>query len=181
MKRALNTQTVWAKEKSQLGHGGPSLRQTSGTDPPIKDLSKCHQWVWGLTHRRAIKAEIIAIHRDWIYNQACTRSHDIHAISYSFIMLDDHLILTMKRKLSSDSLEFIDQIAIKYWPWNALLQKSFQANLVFKYQLWMSLVDVRECFTKFMILIALFQHLSSKNRFLLLKSLTFEHIRLCPI
>ena len=40
-KRALNSQTVIAKENPHLSLGGPSLRQTSGTDPPIKDLSHC--------------------------------------------------------------------------------------------------------------------------------------------
>ena len=39
-KRALNTQTVRAKEYPQLRHVGTSLRQTSGTDPPIKDVSQ---------------------------------------------------------------------------------------------------------------------------------------------
>ena len=38
MNRAL-TQTVGAKETPQLSHGGSSLKQTSDTDPPIKDLS----------------------------------------------------------------------------------------------------------------------------------------------
>ena len=35
--------------------------------------------------------------------------------------------LIMER-LSSDSFEFINYISIKYWPWNVLLQKTFQAN-----------------------------------------------------
>ena len=41
IKRSLNTQTVRAKENPQFSHGGPSLRQTSGTDSLIEDLSQC--------------------------------------------------------------------------------------------------------------------------------------------
>ena len=42
MNMPLNAQTGKAKEKPQFSHGGPSLRQISGTDPMIKDLSYCH-------------------------------------------------------------------------------------------------------------------------------------------
>ena len=38
------------------------------------------------------------------------------------------------------------------------------------------MVEFIECFTKFMILVALFQQLSSQNGFHLLNSHTFEHI-----
>ena len=41
MKRALNSQTVRAKETPQLSHGGRSFIQISGTGLPIKDLSQC--------------------------------------------------------------------------------------------------------------------------------------------
>ena len=37
---ALNSLTVGAKEKTLLSHNGPSQRQTSGADPPMKEL--CH-------------------------------------------------------------------------------------------------------------------------------------------
>ena len=38
-KMALNTHTVRARDPPYLNHGGHSLRQKLGTDPPIKDLS----------------------------------------------------------------------------------------------------------------------------------------------
>ena len=37
-----------------------------------------------MIHRRAIKEETIAIHRDVVYNQACRLTHGIHVVSYSF-------------------------------------------------------------------------------------------------
>ena len=37
-RRALNSQTVRAKEHPLATHGGPSQRQTSGTDRPMKVL-----------------------------------------------------------------------------------------------------------------------------------------------
>ena len=89
-------------------------------------------------------------------------------------MLDDLFKLIMKRRLSSGNFEFKDQIAIKYWLWNALLQKSFQVNIVIvtinseclRYNLEKSLWYWWLCFS----------NLAVKKLFLLLKSLTFEHI-----
>ena len=37
--------------------------------------------IWGLTHRRTIKEETIAINRGWVYSQACRLSYDIQVIS----------------------------------------------------------------------------------------------------
>ena len=66
VKRAHDSQIVKAKENLKWSHGGPSYSQASGTNPLIKALSqRCH-WVWGLTHRRAIKEETTAINSDWV-------------------------------------------------------------------------------------------------------------------
>ena len=54
----------------------------------------CHR-VWGLSHHIAIKEEAIAINVDWVYNQACRLSHNIHAISLSY-MIDDLFYLMVK-------------------------------------------------------------------------------------
>ena len=59
-KRAHDSQIVRAKEKLKMSHGGPSYRKASGTNPPIKVLRQSHHWVWGMTHRHAIKEETIA-------------------------------------------------------------------------------------------------------------------------
>ena len=40
--------------------------QAPGTNPPIKALRQSRHRVWGLTHRRAVKEETIAINRDWV-------------------------------------------------------------------------------------------------------------------
>ena len=40
----------------------------------------------------------------------------------------------MKSRLSNNSFEFIDHITIKYKTWNTLVQKGFQANIVFNEQ-----------------------------------------------
>ena len=48
--------------------------------------------------------------------------------------------------LSNDSFEFINRTQIKHWLWNALLQNSFQANIVFNDQLWLSSVEFGNCF-----------------------------------
>ena len=37
---------------------------------------------------------IIAINRDWVHNQECRLSHDIHVVSYSFIMFKNRFKLT---------------------------------------------------------------------------------------
>ena len=78
---AHDSQIVSAKENLKLNHGGPSYSKASGTNPPIKTLRQCRHWVWGLTHHRATKEEIIAINRNWVYNQECRLSHDIQVIS----------------------------------------------------------------------------------------------------
>ena len=56
---------------------GPSLRMKKKESTPP----------FGLTHRRAIKEETIAINRDWVQNQACRLSHDIQVISNPYITL----------------------------------------------------------------------------------------------
>ena len=84
-KRAHDSQIAWAKENLKLSHGGPSQKQASGTSQPIKALHQDHHWVWGRTLHRAIKEETIAINRDWVYNQACRLSQDIHVVSHPFI------------------------------------------------------------------------------------------------
>ena len=66
-KRAKESQIVRANENLKLSHGGPSYCQASDTNPQIKILCQSRHLVWGLTHRRAIKEETIAINRDWIY------------------------------------------------------------------------------------------------------------------
>ena len=71
---AHDPQTVRAKENLKLSYNGPSQGQASCTNQRIKALRQGHHWVWGhvwgLTHRRAIKEETIAIKRDLVYNQA---------------------------------------------------------------------------------------------------------------
>ena len=69
---AHDSQIVRANENLRLSHGGPNYSQASGTNPPVKALRQSRHWVWGLTQRRPIKEETIAINRDWIYKQACT-------------------------------------------------------------------------------------------------------------
>ena len=46
---------MWAKESLKFSYGGPSQRQASGTNQQIKALRQDHHWVWGQTHRCAIK------------------------------------------------------------------------------------------------------------------------------
>ena len=55
MKQAHNSEIVRAKENLKLNHGGSSQRQASGTNQPIKALHQGRHWIWGLTHRRAIR------------------------------------------------------------------------------------------------------------------------------
>ena len=64
-KMAHGSQIVRAKENLKFSHGGPSNTQASGTNPPIKALRQSHHWVWGLTHRRAIKEETDS-YRPWL-------------------------------------------------------------------------------------------------------------------
>ena len=101
--------------------------------------------VWGLTHSCAINEEItiVSLNRGWVYNQACRLSHNNTFISHSFIILHDLFELIRKRRLTDDSFEFINLIAIKYNVWYAVLQKSFQANFVVNDKLWVSSVKFR--------------------------------------
>ena len=104
----LNSQIVRAKENLKLSHVGSSYRQASVINPPIKALRQSRQWVWNLTHRRAIKEATIAINRDWVNNQACTLSHDIQVISNIFITFDYHFELITKTKFFNNSFEFLN-------------------------------------------------------------------------
>ena len=72
------SQIVQAKENLKLSHGGPSQRQESGINQPIKVYVRAIIRVCGLTHRRAIKEATKAINHDWVYNPTCRLSHDIH-------------------------------------------------------------------------------------------------------
>ena len=54
-------------------------------------------------------------------------SHNIHAISHCFKMLYDLFKLIMNRRLSNDSFEFIDQIAIKYLVLKCLVVEEFSS------------------------------------------------------
>ena len=100
-KRDHASQIVRAKENYKLSHGELSYSQTSGTNPPMKALRQSRHWVWGLTHRREIKEETIAINRDWVYNQAYRPSHDIQVISNFFIMFDTLFELISKIRFSN--------------------------------------------------------------------------------
>ena len=82
---AHDSQIVRAKENLKLSYGGPSQRQTLGTNQWIKALRQGIILSEALTHRRAIKVETIAINRDWVYNQACRLTHDSYAVSHFFI------------------------------------------------------------------------------------------------
>ena len=58
MKMAHDSQIVRAKGSLKLSYGGPSQRQASDTNQQIKaKIWQGRHWVWGLTHRRAIKEE----------------------------------------------------------------------------------------------------------------------------
>ena len=61
-----------------------------------------------MIYRHVIKEEIIAINCDWVSNQACRLSHNIHVISNSFIMLNDLFEMIRKRKHSNESFEYIN-------------------------------------------------------------------------
>ena len=62
-KRAHVSQIARAKENLKLSYGGHSQGQAPGTNQLIKALCQGRHWVWGLTHRRAIKEENRAIQR----------------------------------------------------------------------------------------------------------------------
>ena len=52
------------------------------------------------------------LNRDWVYNQASKLSHDIHAISHSFIMFNNLFKLITKIRLYNNSFKFINEIAL---------------------------------------------------------------------
>ena len=74
------SQIVKDKESLAMSHGAFSQKQGPGFNPQITGLRMGLSWVSGLTHRRAIKEETIAVNPDWIYNQTCRLLHDIHVI-----------------------------------------------------------------------------------------------------
>ena len=45
---------------------GPATHKHQAQTHPIKNLRQNRHRVWGLTHRREIKEETIAINRDWV-------------------------------------------------------------------------------------------------------------------
>ena len=79
-KSAHDLQIVRATDNLKFSYRGPSLGQASRTNQRIKALGR--HLVWGLPHRRAIKEETMAKNHDWVYNQACRLSHDIHVVSH---------------------------------------------------------------------------------------------------
>ena len=67
---------VRVKEKPQIEPRWAQPKTSSGTNQPIKALRQRRQ-----ESEASIKEETIAINRDWVYNQTCRLSHDIHVIS----------------------------------------------------------------------------------------------------
>ena len=65
---AYDSQIASAKGNLKMSYGGSSYRKASVTSTPIKALRQSRHRVWGLTHRRAIKEETIAINHDWVSN-----------------------------------------------------------------------------------------------------------------
>ena len=86
--------------------------KASGTNQMIKALRQGRHWVCGLTHRRAIKEETIAINHDWVYSQICRLSHDNHAIPSIHITFDNLFDLITKIRVFNNSFEFINKITI---------------------------------------------------------------------
>ena len=84
------------------------------TDPQIKALRQSRHRVRGLVNRRAIKEKTIAINRDWVSNQACRLSHNIHFISNLYIAFDNLFELIAKIWFPYNSFEFINEVTIKY-------------------------------------------------------------------
>ena len=97
--RAYDSQIVRAKENLKFGYGGSSQRQASHTNKRIKALCQGHHS--GLTHPRAIKKEIIAINRDWVYNQACRLSHGNCVVPHPFIAFNYLFKLITKTRISN--------------------------------------------------------------------------------
>ena len=100
-RRAHDAQIIRAKENLKLSYGGSSQRQALNTNQLIQALRQDHLEVWGLSHLRAIKEETTAINLDWVHNQARSMSHDLHAVSCSFITFDNCLKLITKMRLSN--------------------------------------------------------------------------------
>ena len=65
----------------------PQPKTISCTKPLMKALCQGRHWVWGLTNRRAIKEETMAIYCKWVYSQTCRLSHNVHVISHCFTVL----------------------------------------------------------------------------------------------
>ena len=49
----------------------------------------------------------IAINRDWVYNQACILSHEIHVLAHSFITFNNLFKLIPKIRLSNNSFKWV--------------------------------------------------------------------------
>ena len=84
-------------------YDGPSQRQSSGTNQQIKVFRQSGHLVWGLTHCRAIKEELIALNSDLVYNQAYRLSHNIHVVSHSFITFNYLFKIITKIRLANNS------------------------------------------------------------------------------
>ena len=80
-------------------------------------------WVWGLTHRRVIKGEIITINTDLVYNKACILSHDIHVYPTLNNVWLYFWNINSKSRLSYNSFKFVHKINIQNQLLYALLQK----------------------------------------------------------
>ena len=98
-KRAHDSHIARAKEILKLG---PAKDKDQASNNGLKVYVRAV-----LTHRRAIKEEIIAINRDWVYNQACRLSHDIHVVSHSYITFNYLFKLITKIRLSNNSFKFM--------------------------------------------------------------------------
>ena len=71
------------KENSWLSHGGPSQRQASGTNPPMKALGQGRH-MYLRPGPRAIKEENEAINHDCGYNKAYRLFHNIRMLYLTF-------------------------------------------------------------------------------------------------
>ena len=113
----------------------------------------------------------IAINCDWVQNEACWLLHDIHVVSHSLITF----IIFLKWSLKLGCLTFFLIYKLnchKIQVLICLVAEESSANIVFKIQLWVSVIKFRKSFTGFMVLMTLFKELESQYCFLLLKSST---------
>ena len=99
-KRAHDSQIVRAKEALKLSYGGPSERQASATNQRVNALHQGHL---------AIKEDTIAIISDWVYNQTCRLSHDIHAVSNSFVTFNNRFPKYITNLITSTGLYFVHE------------------------------------------------------------------------